>query len=87
MSTQTLFENYSDFVNNEENDLQTPSGAVRLLREDASFNDFVDTLTDGLDDNARSVAQNVLERQREQLLGESANVASSVFTHKILTVG
>lgn len=64
-----------------DNDMSSPQGAVRLLREDSYFNDFSDTLTEGLDDTSRGVVNNVLNRQRELLLTESANVGPSVFTH------
>lgn len=76
-----LFEHYEEYVNNEENDLQNPNNAVRLLREDAQFNDFADTLLEGLDDGTRYSVSQVLEQQRNQILSESANVGPSVFTH------
>lgn len=76
-----LFENYEHFINDEDNSLDTPEGASRLLREDASYNDFADTLLEGLDDSAREAAKSVLDQQRLQLLSEGANVGASVFTH------
>lgn len=64
-----------------DNDLGTPQGAIHLLREDSSFNDFTDNLTEGLDDVSRSAVTGILNRQRENLLTESANVGPSIFTH------
>ena len=77
-----LFENYEEFIQNEEDNLSTPDGASRLIREDASFNDFVDTLIEGLDPEVSGSVRNVLDQQRMQLLSEGANVGASVFTHK-----
>lgn len=82
LNTNLLFENYEEYVTNEENDLQNPQSAVRLLREDAQFNDFTDTLVEGLDADASYAVKNVLDQQRTQLLTEGANVGPSVFTHK-----
>ena len=83
LNSNLLFENFEEYVNNDENELQNPQNAIRLLREDAQFADFADTLTEGLDESARYVVNNVLEQQRNQLLTESANVGPSVFTHRI----
>lgn len=79
-----LFENYEQFVHDEDNNLNSPDGASRLLREDASYEDFADTLLEGLDDSARNSAKAILDQQRLHLLSEgAANVSASVFSHKI----
>lgn len=62
--------------------MSTPQGAVQLIREDSNFRDFTDTLTEGLEGDARDAVTKVLEQQRISLLSESANVGPSVFTHK-----
>lgn len=77
-----LFENYEEFIKEEEGNLATPEGASRLIREDASYNDFVDTLVEGLDDETAAAARVILDQQRLQLLSEGANVGASVFSHK-----
>lgn len=61
--------------------MTTPQGALQLIREDASFRDFSDTLVEGLEGDARDAVSKVLDQQRIQLLAESANVGPSVFTH------
>ena len=81
MDTGLLFEHFNDYVNDSDNDMNTPEGAVRLLREDSNFSDFVDNITEGIDDNSRGAVGDILQRQRETLLTESANVGASVFTH------
>ena len=45
------------------------------------FNDFVGNITEGMEDNSRGAVSDILQRQRETLLTESANVGASVFTH------
>lgn len=87
INTGLLFENYENYVTDEDNNLQEPAGALRLLREDAQFNDFADSLTEGLDDVSRAAVTSVLGQQRMQLLTESANVGPSVFTHKNTSMG
>lgn len=76
-----IFENFEKYIQENDNDFKTPQGAVRLLREDASFEDFLDGITEGVEDESTTVVKNILERQRETLLSESANVGPSVFTH------
>ena len=82
MDSGMIFENFTEFLKESDDEMNTPQGAIRLLREDTEFNNFIDTLSEGLDDSARAVVQNVLSKQREHLLSESANVGPSVFTHE-----
>ena len=77
-----IFEHFDSYLKDEDNDMQSPQGAYRLLREDAQLSDFTDTLTEDLDNDSRKVVTEILNRQRETLLTESANVAPSVFTHE-----
>ena len=44
------------------------------------FRSYVDALTDGLDVGVRSSAMRVLNRQREMVLSESANVPGSALS-------
>ena len=76
-----LYESFNEYVNDSDNDMSTPQGAVQLIREDSNFRDFTDTLTEGLEGDARDAVTKVLEQQRMSLLSESANVGPSVFTH------
>lgn len=80
-NTSLLFENYENYVNDEDNDLQHQESAVRLLREESVFQDFADTLLEGLNDKTRAAVGGVLDQHRLNLLNEAANVSSSVFTH------
>lgn len=78
-----IFENFSNYIQDEDNSMETPQGVMRLLREDSSFRDFTDNLIEGIEDpSTRKTISSVLERQRETMLTEAANVSASVFTHK-----
>lgn len=78
----TLFENYETYLNENADDMATPQGAVRLMRDEAAFADFRDGLLEGIDDPVqRSAVSRVLGRQRENILEEAANVGAGAFTH------
>jgi hypothetical protein len=74
-----LFEQYETFIREHADDMATPKGAARLIQDEGMFRAYADTLTEGLDENIRETVFSVLNRQRESLLTESANVASSAF--------
>jgi hypothetical protein len=80
-NTTVIFENYEGFVKDHQDDLGTPTGVVKLLQDRGMFSAFRESLTEGLNDDARSVVSSILDRQRECVLEESANVPSSTFTH------
>jgi len=44
------------------------------------FRSYVDSLTEGLDDSVRPTVVNVLNREREMILNEAANVGASSVT-------
>lgn len=69
-----LFENYEHFINEHSDDLSTPSGALRMITDNGMFKAYADALTEGMEDNVRSSALRVLNRQREMVLTETANV-------------
>jgi hypothetical protein len=74
-----IFENYYNFVQENESDFTTPQGVVSLLNDKAYFESFVDALTEGLDADAVSGIRTVLDRYRVDLLTEAANVPASGF--------
>jgi len=82
IDSNVIFENYESYVKDNVEDLNTPSGVTRVLRDDAAFADFRDALIEGQDESSRNVLTNVLNRQRETILEEASNnVGASVFTH------
>ena len=69
-----LFENYEHFINEHSDDISTPAGALRMITDNGMFKAYADAITDGLDSEARLSTLKVLNRQREMVLSESANV-------------
>ena len=53
---------------------------MHMVADPSYFRSFEDQLTEGLDEATRGPVLKVLDRQRESLLEESANVSSSSFT-------
>lgn len=79
---ETLFENYENYLTENSEDLSNPQGAVRLMRDNAAFADFSDSLLEGISDaNQRASVARVLNRQRENILEEASNVGPGAFTH------
>lgn len=74
-----LFENYELFIREHADELGTPSGAAKMLTDEGMYRAYVDSLTEGLKDGPRSAVLAVLNRQREMILHESANVPMSSF--------
>ena len=81
VTSETIFENYTGFLRENRQDLSTPSGFTRMIQDKNYFNSFKDTLTEGMSEEARTTVGKVLDRQREFLLEEAANVSASSFTH------
>ena len=76
---EQLFENYELFVKENADELQDPQGAMKLIIDEGMFRSYTDALCTGMDDNIRENVLNVLNRQREMVLQESANVPASTF--------
>ena len=74
-----IFENYEMFIKENADEFATPQGAARMIQDEGSFRAYCDALTEGLDENIRESVLSVLNRQRECLLTESANVPTSAF--------
>lgn len=79
---KTIFENYSEFVNDHREDFNSPRGVARMLQDQSYFKSFSESLTEGMEEGSRTTVQSVLDRQREAVLEEAANVSASAFTHK-----
>lgn len=77
---ETIFENYEHFIKENQDDMSTPQDAVRLLTDDSMFREYADSLTEGLTGTTKDNVMQVLNREREMILQESANVAASTFT-------
>jgi len=77
---ETLFENYSSFINEHSGELNTPSSVLKLITDNGMFRSYMDTLTGGLEPSVRSTVLDVANRQREMLLTESANVPGSALS-------
>ena len=76
---EQLFENYEHFVKENADELQDPAGAMKLVVDEGMFRSYADSLTSGLDEGIRENVLAVLNRQREMILSESANVPASTF--------
>ena len=76
---EQLFENYELFVKENADELQDPAGAMKVVVDEGMFRAYADALTTGLDEGVRENVLNVLNRQREMVLSEAANVPASTF--------
>ncbi len=76
---ETLFENYENFITENAEDLQDPAGAQRMIVDQSLFKNYADALTTGLDEAVRPGVLAVLDRQREMIIQEAANVPASTF--------
>lgn len=76
---ELLFENYENFITENKDELNSPKDAYRLLNDDGMFRSYKESLTEGIDEDIRPNIMAVLDRQREMLLTEAANVGASSF--------
>ena len=76
---ELIFENYENFITENRDELNSPKDAHRLLHDDGMFRSYKDSLLEGIDEAVRPSIMGVLDRQREMLLSEAANVGSSSF--------
>lgn len=76
-TTDLIFENYSSYLNEHSEDIQTPNNAIEMLATDGKFNAYINTLTEGLDAHQKSNVMAVCQREREMLLEESASIGPS----------
>ena len=76
---EALFENYELFIKENADELQDPTGAMKIVMDEGMFKSYADSLTTGLDESIRPTVLNVLDRQREMILSEAANVPASTF--------
>jgi hypothetical protein len=76
---ELLFENYENFITENQDELNSPKDAYRLLNDDGMFRSYKEALTEGIDEEIRPKILEVLDRQREMLITEAANVGSSAF--------
>ncbi|MCP4763388.1 MAG: hypothetical protein GY870_16570 [archaeon] len=81
MENTLIFEHYEDFLKDHSDDLANPTGAIRMLQDTGMFAAFTDSLTEGMDGHTRDSVLGILNRQREMVLEEAANVPASTFTH------
>lgn len=72
-----LFENYERFIHENSDDLDTPGKALRLIGEESSFRGYIDSLTEGLSPEQKSVVIAVADRQRQQVLHEASGSAGN----------
>ena len=75
--SETLFENYELFIREHADDIGTPNGMVRMLNDEGMFRAYADSLTEGIEPTNRANVIAVLNRQRDMILQESANVPAS----------
>lgn len=74
VSTDLIFENYDRFLHEHRDDIGSAANAIEMLTSDGSFAAYIHALTEGLSPEARKVAMNVCQRERQMLLEESAQI-------------
>lgn len=72
-----IFENYENFLNENKSNIDTPQAMMRTLSDDVMFEAYKECLLDGFDGNVKAVLNNIMDRQREMVLSEGANVGAS----------
>lgn len=75
--TDIIFENYELFLKEHKDEMSSPAGALEMLSSDGAFKSYMNTLTEGLDANTKSVVMAVAQREREMLLEESLHFGPS----------
>lgn len=76
-TTDLIFENYSTYLTDHRDDVQSPSVAIEMLATDGKFNAYINTLTEGLNEHQKANVMAVCQREREMLLEESATLGPS----------
>jgi len=78
--SDVLFENYEQFITEHADDVSSPAGVARMLNDEGMSRAYFESLTDGIsDDKSRAGVMAILNRQREMILQEAANVPNSSF--------
>ena len=78
--SDVLFENYEQFITEHADDVASPAGVARMLNDEGMSRAYFDSLTEGISDpKSRASVISVLNREREMILSESANVPNSSF--------
>lgn len=72
-----IFENYSNYLSEHRNEMNTPAGAIDMLSTDGQFNAYISSLTEGMEPYQRAAVSVVCQREREMLLEESATLGPS----------
>ncbi len=75
----TLFENYECFIKENSEDLSSPQGSNRLIVEEGMYRAYVEALTENLEPHVKAAVVKILDRNREDILTESANVPGGAF--------
>jgi len=78
MST-TIFENYELFLNDNKQDFSSPTDVVKLFNSDSMFHAYLESIVDGIDSDSKAGVMHMLNRQREMILTEGANVSAGTF--------
>lgn len=76
---KTLFENYELFIREHADDINSPTGALKMITDNGMFRAYMDSLTEGLSVERRNAVMSIADRQRKYLLTEAANVPASSF--------
>lgn len=72
-----IFENYQKFLDSNSSDLKNYRDSQKMLNDDGMFLDYKDHLTEGYDQEVKTVCSNVMDMQRNYLLHEATNVPAS----------
>jgi len=69
-----VFENYEGYLKEHSDEIANPQNAMEMLASKGAFKAYASTLTEGLPATIKPVVEGILERERDSLLEESANI-------------
>ena len=76
ISSNQIFRNFNNYLSKTDN-LHVPKNFLETLLNDSTYNEFINSLTEGMSESQRSIATIVCDSQREFLIQESANILNT----------
>ena len=76
ISSNQIFRNFNNYLSKTDN-LHVPKNFLETLLNDSTYNEFINSLTEGMSESQRSVANIVCDSQRDFLIQESANILNT----------
>ena len=69
--SEYIYENYDRFIHDNNQYVNSPTNAMKMLTEDSLYDSYIASLTSHLDERGRNVAKRVCDRAREDFIQES----------------